>query len=113
MMKLLSNTAKIASVFLVVGILTLQTSCKKDLLNQVPTGELAAENFWKTDADATTALMAAYASARGVFNRDYYFEGHSEFTRVRGTSATAGSLLRGDAYQGANYNPSGYGGSFD
>ena len=113
MMKLLSNTAKIALVFLVTGVLVLQTSCKKDLLNQVPTGELAAENFWKTDADATTALMAAYASARAVFDRDYYFEGHSEFTRVRGTSATSGNILRGDAYQGANYGPSGYGGSFD
>lgn len=113
MMKILSNTAKIALVFLVTGVLVLQTSCQKDLLNQVPTGELASENFWKTDEDATTALMAAYASARAVFDRDYYFEGHSEFTRVRGTSGTAGSILRGDAYQGANYGPSGYGGSFD
>ena len=83
------------------------------MLDQTPTGELAAVNFWKTDADATIALMAAYASARAVFDRDYYFEGHGEFTRVRGTSATSGSILRGDAYQGANYGPSGYGASFD
>jgi hypothetical protein len=113
MMKKIFNTSKIALVLLISGILVLPTSCKKDLLDQTPTGELAAVNFWKTDADATIALMAAYASARAVFDRDYYFEGHSEFTRVRGTSATSGSILRGDAYQGANYNPSGYGASFD
>ena len=112
-MKILSNSAKIALVFLVTGVLILQTSCKKDLLNQVPTGELAAENFWKTDADATIALMSAYASARAVFDRDYYFEGQGEYTRVRGTSATSGNILRGDAYQGGNYGPSGYGASFD
>ncbi len=112
-MKILSNTTKIALVFLVTGILVLQTSCKKDLLNQVPTGELASENFWKTDADATTALMSAYAAARAVFDRDYYFEGHGEYTRVRGTSATSGSILRGDAYQGGSYGPSGYGAGFD
>lgn len=112
-MKSITSTIKIAAVFLLSGMLLLQTSCKKELLDQIPTGELAAENFWKTDADATIALMSAYAAARAVFDRDYYFDGHSEFTRVRGTSGTSGSILRGDAYQGANYDPSGYGSSFD
>ncbi len=112
-MKILFNTSKIVLAFLLMGILIFPTSCKKDLLNQTPTGDLASVNFWKTDADATIALMSAYAAARAVFDRDYYFDGHGEYTRVRGTSATSGSILRGDAYQGATYSPSGYGSSFD
>jgi hypothetical protein len=90
-----------------------QSSCKKQLLDQTPTTELAAENFWQSEADATIALMGAYAAARAVFDRDYYFDGHGEYTRVRGTSATGGNILRGDAYQNANYDPSGYGDDFD
>ncbi|MFN7279084.1 MAG: RagB/SusD family nutrient uptake outer membrane protein, partial [bacterium] len=99
---------------LALGLVVLmQTSCKKDLLDQTPTGLLDAQVFWKTEADATIALMSAYAATRAVFNRDYYFEGQSEFTRCRGTSATSGNILRGDPYQGGNYDPSGYGASFD
>jgi hypothetical protein len=113
MMKKLSIYSKFVLFFLLTGILTLPTSCRKDLLEQTPTGDLAAVNFWKTDADATIALMSAYAAARAVFDRDYYFDGHGEYTRTRGTSATSGSILRGDAYQGASYAPSGYGASFD
>jgi len=112
-MKSIKTTIKITTVFLLAGMLMLQTSCKKELLNQVPTGELAAENFWKTDADATIALMSAYAAARAVFDRDYYFDGQGDYTRVRGTSGTSGVILRGDAYQGAGYDPSGYGSTFD
>lgn len=100
------------TVFLGV-IMLMHVSCKKELLDQTPTGLLDATVFWKTEADATIALMSAYAAARAVFDRDYYFEGQAEYTRVRGTSATSGSILRGDAYQGANYDPSGYGASFD
>ncbi len=92
----------------------LQYSCKKDLLDLTPTDQLATANFWKTDADATTALMSSYAAARAVFDRDYYFEGMGEFTRVRGTSVTAGDILRGAAYNTGNiYTPSGYGANFD
>lgn len=100
-------------MILLAGILTFPVSCRKDLLDRTPTGELAASNFWKTDADATIALMSAYAATRAVFDRDYYFEGHGEFTRVRGTSTTSGSILRGDAYNGASYLPTGYGSTFD
>jgi hypothetical protein len=112
-MRTLNYYMKKTGIVLLLTALVLQTSCTKDLLDQTPTGLLASEVFWKTEADATIALMAAYAAARGVFDRDYYFEGQGEYTRVRGTSATSGNLLRGDAYQGANYNPTGYGASFD
>ncbi len=112
-MKILQNISKSTMAFLVTGFLLMQTSCQKDLLDQEPTGLLASNAFWKTQEDATVALMSAYAATRAVFSRDYYFEGQAEYTRVRGTSATNGNILRGDAYQGANYNPTGYGASFD
>lgn len=113
-MKILTNTTKITMAILLMGVLILPTSCKKELLDQTPTDLLASENFWKTDEDATIALMAAYASARAVFDRDYYFDGQTgEFTRVRGNSGTSGQILRGDAYQAGSYGPSGYGASFD
>ncbi len=98
---------------ILTGLAIFQSSCKKGLLDQAPTTELEAVNFWKTDADATIALMSAYAAARAVFDRDYYFDGHGEYTRVRGNSATNGNILRGDAYQGANFDPTGYGAGFD
>ena len=108
----MNDMKRYTTVFLGV-IMLMHVSCKKDLLDQTPTGLLDASVFWKTEADATIALMSAYASSRAVFNRDYYFEGQSEYTRVRGTSATSGNILRGDPYQGGNYDPSGYGASFD
>ena len=113
-MKILTNTTKIAMAILLMGVLILPTSCKKELLDQTPTDLLASENFWKTDQDATIALMAAYSAARAVFDRDYYFDGQgAEYTRVRGNSGTSGSILRGDAYQSGSYGPSGYGANFD
>lgn len=92
----------------------LQTACRKNLLDQTPTTELGAAQFWKTEADALYAMNGCYAAVRPCFDRDYYFDGQAEFTRDRsGTNSTiAGNLSRGDAYR-ANYNPSGYGGSFD
>jgi len=111
-MNTMNNIKRFVCISLALWVLGL-SSCKKELLDRLPTGELASEVFWKTEADATIALMSSYAAARAVFDRDYYFEGHGEYTRVRGTSATNGNILRGDAYQGANYNPTGYAGSFD
>lgn len=108
---------KINSIsFLVVvalGLLFFSNSCMKDLLDRPSTVELPSSAFWQTESDATTALMGAYSSIRPLFDRDYYFEGQGEYVRVRGTSTTNGNLRLGDAYQGGNYNPSGYGSSFD
>jgi hypothetical protein len=112
-MKKVKLNIKLLSIILISGVVVLQTSCRKELLDQPPTTELGAEQFWKTDADATIALMSAYAATRAVFDRDYYFEGHGEYTRVRGTGATDGNILRGDAYHNGDYNPSGYGDNFD
>lgn len=86
----------------------LQVSCRKNLLNQEPTVDLAANTFWKTAADAEYGLNGLYSAIRPCFDRDYYFDGHGEYTRVRGGSTTSGNLRLGDAYNGGNYNPSGY-----
>jgi starch-binding outer membrane protein, SusD/RagB family len=102
----------LSTILMLAGILLLQ-SCRKDLLNQEPTTELGASQFWKTEADALYALNGCYAAVRPCFDRDYYFDGQTEYTRVRGTSTTAGNLSRGDAYNGGDYNPSGYGDNFD
>lgn len=105
---------KLFSAILIIGIcLLIQMSCKKDLLDQEPTTELPANAFWKTEADALAGLMGAYAATRPCFDRDYYFDGQGEYVRARGTSTTAGNLRLGDAYNGGNYDPSGYAASFD
>ena len=103
----------ISAIFLIAFCLFLQTSCKENLLDQEPTTEIAANVFWKTEADAVAGLMGAYSATRPCFDRDYYFDGQGEYTRARGTSTTNGNLRLGDAYNGGNYDPSGYGGSFD
>jgi hypothetical protein len=70
------NMKKITKALLTISLLTTAivafTSCKKNLLEREPTTELAANSFWKTESDATAALMGAYASTRPVFDRDYY-----------------------------------------
>lgn len=106
-------TSKTLYLSALAGVLLLTNACVDGLLDQEPTTELASSAFWQTEADATFALMGAYNSIRPVFDRDYYLDGHGEYVRTRGTSATSGNLARGDAYQGGNYNPSGYAGSFD
>lgn len=106
-------TIKILVCSLIAGFILFNSSCTKDLLNQIPTTDMGASQFWQTEADATTALMGAYSAVRPLFDRDYYFDGHGEYVRTRGTSTTNGNLRLGDAYNGGNYNPTGYGGSFD
>lgn len=106
-----------SNIFIVLamaGLTLVPSACTDDLLDQQPTTELGKQAFWQTEADATTALMGAYAAVRPLFDRDYYFDGQGEYVRARsGTSSTvSGDLRRGDAYR-ADYNPSGYGDNFD
>lgn len=104
---------KIWTAVIFAGLILFTGSCTQDLLEQPSTVQLPATKFWQTEADATTALMGAYSDIRPLFDRDYYLDGHGEYVRTRGTSTTNGNLRLGDAYQGANYNPNGYGASFD
>ena len=112
-MNKLNISSKILFIPLLSGLMLFVSSCKDDLLEQQPTTQLGAAAFWQTEEDATFALNGAYSAVRPLFDRDYYFDGHAEYVRARGTSATSGNLRLGDAYQGANYNPTGYGASFD
>jgi starch-binding outer membrane protein, SusD/RagB family len=105
--------SRILSIPVLAGLVLSQSSCQDDLLDQQPTTELASSAFWKTEEDAKFALYGAYAAVRPVFDRDYYFDGHGEYVRVRGTSATSDNLRLGDAYHGGDYNPTGYGNSFN
>lgn len=89
------------------------SSCVTNLLEQDPTVDLGASSYWKTEEDATTALQGAYAGVRNVFSRDYYFDGHGEYARVRGISSTENSIIYGGAYHGGKYNPNDYGNGFD
>jgi hypothetical protein len=113
-MKMNKIHSKLA-ITVLAGCMVFQTSCRKDLLNQDPTTDVPINQYWKTEADATYALMGAYAATRPCFDRDYYFDGQGEYVRTRNAnnSTTSGNLRLGDAYNNANYNPSGYGGSFD
>ena len=112
-MKNIKSISVIFTIVLsVVGVL-FQTSCRKNLLDQDPTTEIPANVFWKTEADAVAGLMGAYAATRPCFDRDYYMDGHGEYVRARGTSTTNGNLRLGDAYNGGNYDPSGYAANFD
>jgi len=104
--------SKIFTVSSLAVLMIIAGSCTEDLLEQQPTTELAANVFWKTEDDALFALQGAYSSIRPVFDRDYYLDGHGEYVRTRGTSATNGTLRLGDAYQDGNFNPTGYGGAF-
>jgi hypothetical protein len=103
----------IAVMSIVTGAALFIGSCTKDLLDQSPTTQMDAGAFWKTEADATIALMGAYADVRPLFDRDYYLDGHGEYVRVRGTSTVADNLRLGDAYKDGDYAPTGYGDNFD
>ena len=104
---------KIFVISAFAGLTFFTSSCTKNLLEQTPRVDMASSQFWVTEADATTALMGAYSAVRPLFDRDYYMDGQSEYVRARGTSTTSGNLRLGDAYNGGNYNPNGYGSSFD
>ncbi len=101
------------SLTALVVCMVLASACRKSLLDQTPTVNPSPATFWQTEADATVGLDGLYAAIRPCFDRDYYMDGQSEFFRCRGTSITAGNLRLGDAYNGGNFNPSGYASSFD
>ena len=110
------NRFKILTVACVVGANLMFSSCVDNLLNQTPGGELASSLYWKTESDAEYAVNGVYSQARAMFNRDYVFDGNTEYFRFRGNVST--SQATGDrsiAYRNGSYsNPSStYGSSFD
>ena len=91
------------------------TSCVDNLLDQTPKGELAASLYWQTEDDAEYAVNGVYAQARTMFNRDYVFDGNTEYL-LYGTNMNAStSTTISEAYWNGSYtNPSStYGGNFE
>jgi hypothetical protein len=68
-----------------LAVSVLPVSCVKDLLEYEHPTQLSSGVYWNTLSDAEEALNGVYASVRGCFDRDYLFDGHAEFTRVRQT----------------------------
>ena len=112
----MKKTKYISTFFTIAALavcVLLPASCRKGLLDQLPTTDPSPSTFWLTEADATAGLNGLYAAVRPCFDRDYYMDGQSEYFRCRGTSVTSGNLRLGDAYNGGNFNPTGYGAAFD
>jgi hypothetical protein len=97
---------KLLSIILIVAFLCFQWSCTEELLDQQPTIELGADAFWQTDDDALTALQGAYSDVRGLFDQDFYWDGHGEFNWGRSRSD-------GRNYGSSNFRPDDYGHRFD
>ncbi len=102
------QTALVASAVAIFA-----TGCTKNLLNQMPTTEVNVDQFWKSEDDATYAVMGAYNATRSVFDRDYYFDGQGEYTKVRGTSTTSTNAGAYNPSSSAGYSPQSYGDKFD
>ncbi|RPE05393.1 RagB/SusD family nutrient uptake outer membrane protein [Chitinophaga lutea] len=109
------SIAKIYLIGMLAGWGVFSSGCVKNLLDQDPTVDPQLVNLWKTESDATLAMMGCYADVRSVFDRDYLMEGHGEYTRVRGSAVSSTDLRLGDAYNGAGgiYDPTGYADKWD
>lgn len=85
-----------------LSVLIAFTSCSK-LLVQDSTTDLEEKKFWKTAEDAESALNGAYAAARLVFDRDYYWDGHGDYLRAKtGTMAMTSGYSSG--YSGCRFD---------
>ncbi len=58
-------------MIIVLALITAFTACKKDWLDVAPIGKLSEADFYKTDEDATSALMAAYDILQWMHARDW------------------------------------------
>jgi len=99
------NVIKTGLIIIGIGSSFILSSCHDDLLNQPSTTDLSSNLFWKTENDATYAINGAYAEVRGLFDRDYMFDGLGEYLNYR-SSGTA-SQSTGNyaiAYRNGTYN---------
>jgi len=97
-MKKMKTTSKLLFITVLAGLMLFNNSCQKDLLEQDPTVDLFADAFWKTEDDATFALMGAYGDIRYLFDRDYFFDGNGEYFKARGQTLSKTVLRNGMAY---------------
>ena len=107
-MKRIKHQIKYLLATCLVTALLIPVACTKDLLYQTPPLDVSSTVFWKTEDDALYALYGAYVWVRNCFDRDYYFDGLSEFMYTTGTGA-----IPNGAYYGASFtNINGAGNSF-
>lgn len=58
-------------ILIVLGLMVAFSACKKDWLDVEPIGKLAEDDFYKTDDDATAAIMATYDILQWMYARDW------------------------------------------
>lgn len=95
------TTLKISSFAALIAVGLFTASCKDDLLELQPTTELGSAAYWKTESDATSALMGAYSAARECYKDDYLWDGKGEYQRTRGDESDA------VAFRKRNFQPEG------
>lgn len=73
----MKRTDLIIAGFLLMGA----TACKKEFIEQTPVDAYTVDNFYKTEAQFQSAIVAAYAPLRDVLVNDYFTsEMHSDNT---------------------------------
>jgi hypothetical protein len=58
-------------ILVVLALMVAVTACKQDFLDVPPIGKLSTEDFYKTDEDATNAIMATYDILQWMYARDW------------------------------------------
>jgi len=75
---------KIIYIVLAAVVLSTNTSCIDDLLNQEPTDQISTGGFWKTTADAAAGLSGVYDGMKETFRRHYRLECHPHADLLNG-----------------------------
>ncbi|MCG2615475.1 RagB/SusD family nutrient uptake outer membrane protein [Terrimonas sp. NA20] len=110
----IKNSWKVWMTAGLAAIIFTQSACRKNLLDQNPTTVVDASTFWKSESDATTALVGAYASVAPLFTRDYFWEGNGDYIEVRGSGTHATDVRQGAAFNSSyDYKPTGNGAGSD
>src|SRR5688572_4484056 len=58
-------------IYLIIILLIIFSSCKKDFIDLNPPSFLNAAGFYKTETDINQAVLAAYGNLRSVYNKPY------------------------------------------
>ena len=58
-------------ILVVLAMIITISACKKEFLDVPPIGKLSTEDFYKTDDDATAAIMATYDIIQWMYARDW------------------------------------------
>lgn len=61
----------IFKILTIVVLIVMTTACSKDFLDTDPMGKAAVSTFYKTDEDATMAVMATYDILQWMYARDW------------------------------------------